>query len=54
MFGLSFRLGLGLLILFVPLSRRVMRTLYDPYILYFSSEVIVKFTIKARTLRDTY
>ena len=52
MFGLSFRLGLGLL--FVPLSRRVMRTLYDPYILYFSSEVIVKFTRKTRKLRDTY
>ena len=41
-------LGLGLLTAYVSLRRRVRRTLYDLYILYFSPEVMVKFMRKTK------
>ena len=45
-FGLSFRLGLGLL--FVPSRRRVWRTFYDLCCTYFLPEVMMKFARKAK------
>ena len=47
LFGLSFRLGLGLLFC-VSLKRRVRRTLRDLYSPYFLPEVMVKFTRKGK------
>ena len=46
MFGFFF--SLGLLTAYVFLRRRVRRTLYDLYILYFSPEVMVKFMRKTK------